>query len=816
MQNKWKWLIGGLSGAAVVVVIVVPCVLLIPGDEEVNPTEDPQETTIDPSTKPTYTFDDLFGDKYGYNSLYPNWDKTDTTNNKQFIAYDSDKIVIRNIEKHNDNVKTLINDEGDGKTISYSVSADNMFVYYRDDYKKVWRHSHTGNYAIYKIVDGNEAGTRVNVPGFPSDGMIHHMEWSPTAHTLAYVHRWNVYVIKDLDTTPVITQVTSDGSQNDVYNGIPDWVYEEEMIGSNNVLYWAPDSSSFAYLKTDDTNTERVKFSMYGDAQYPETITIAYPKAGTTNPTVKMFVYDIAAATNVELPPAPFPTDKQGNFTDYYFSRFTWLDNNNCLITWVDRPQTHSIGNKCTKTTGWSCGDGVGTHEEVSNGWVGSFGPFDIVWKTGTVPNQYFTIYARVDDNDAEDGRWQIARVSADLSAKQWVTKTGYDIVGLYFYDETNDWLYFTAAAPEPRKRHIFRIKGSENNGEPECMTCQLEKDYENRCGWITPSFNRDRSIAVANCRGFWIPMTVYYTIDTEGNWQEKPTVIEDNAELATKVSATRWPQKEYGEFKSDKYEEKAYKYELFKPEDFDPNKKYPLLIEVYAGPEFQSVNDIWTSGWSSTHMVSDKDIVVASVDGRGSAYEGYKFMRQVYKKLGQMEPEDQRDFAQWLISQNDWIDPANVAIWGWSYGGYATSHTLGLDGGNTFKCGIAVAPLADWRFYDSMYAERYMGLPTGADNDAGYTLASIITGHDLENFKSTSYVLIHGTADDNVHFQNAAEMEKALVEKDVDFDDFFYADQAHSINTGNGSKHIYRQLTIRMAQCLGRSNTVYPGLPEA
>lgn len=808
-------IISSVVGAAVVVAIVVPCVLLIPSDDTGNDSGGGGDSGDD---RPTYTFDDYLSNNFGYSSLYPTWDRTDTTSMKYITRNSDGDIVTRIYNKPDTDVDVLITGPSEGdttKTSAYSVSADNQYIWYRRDWKQVWRHSYTANFAIYRM--NGAAGVLLDdtsIAGFPMDGMIHHMEWSPTGHNLAIVYDWDIWIIKNLDdTNPTLTQVTADGQKNKIYNGIPDWVYEEEMISANNVLYWAPDSNSFAFLRTDDTNTPIVEFSMYNNAQYPETVQIAYPKAGTTNPTVTLHVYDLGDSSTKELQPPTWPSfGANANFTEYYFSRFTWLDENTCLPTWTDRPQTASVGSRCARNTtsgDWTCTsvDDAST-EYVSNGWVGSFGPFNIIWKDA---NTHFTIYARPNDGDATDGRWQIAKVDWTAGAKSWLTKTDYDIIGLYFYDAANDWLYYTAAAPEPRERHVYRVKGNGNNVvNPECMTCQLDKDYENRCGWITPRFNIDRSVAIVNCRGYREPMTVYYTISAEGVWSTKAEVIYDNQELVDKVSGIKWPEKRYGTFKYADYD-KEYQYQMFVPADFDDsgNTKYPLLIEVYAGPEFQSITDTWTRGWASTHMVSDKNIIVASVDGRGSAYEGYKFMREAYLKLGQNEPVDQTAFAKFLAAK-PYIDENLVGIWGWSYGGYTTSHTIGYDAGQTFKCGIAVAPLADWRYYDSMYAERYMARPE--DNEDGYTKASIVTGHVLSNFKNAEYTLIHGTADDNVHFQNAAAMEKALVEADVDFDTFFYADQAHSINKGNAHAHIYRQLTTRMSHCLGRCDVSYPG----
>ncbi|CAK8673557.1 unnamed protein product [Clavelina lepadiformis] len=794
---KTAYVVGGIVfGAVVVAAIVIPCVLILPksggGDDN----------------RPTFAFDDIWSSKYDYKSIYPSWDRS-TTDQTDFLTMEDGAIYRRNIDKPYDNVGDAVAPDTLYKSYGsngYSVSADAQFVFYRYNYTKVWRHSYTAHFTIWDVVNNKE----VIIPELQT-GRVHHMEWAPIGHRLAFVREFNVYMVDDVGAaSPKVEAVSPpNGQQNMKYYGIPDWMYEEEMISANNVLYWSPDASKIAFLETDETGVQLIKYTWYGDGQYPQTIEIAYPKAGTTISTVNLWVFDVEASDlNMLSRPSDFET------VDHYFSRFTWKDNSTCLASWTNRIQSRSIAQLCSLDTGkttFTCSNTGANQEEINGGWVGSFGPFYPMWRTDDSSKDYFTIYSRPNDGDMSDGYWQLAYVGQGASNPVWMTKTNYDIVNLEFYDKVNKHVYFTAAYDEPRRRHILRVNVDDTNVEnPECMTCDLMKSYENRCGWVSPTFADDLSFVVINCRGNSIPMTLKIAISKDGAWDKAPTILENNNDLANKVAEVKWPNREYRTFQSAKYE-KPYNYEIWLPADFDEKKKYPLLVEVYAGPEFQKVTDTWRKGFAQTYMVSARDIIVVSVDGRGSAYEGYKFMRQTYKKLGQYEPEDQTDFAKYLVDTYSYIDAENVAIWGWSYGGYITSHTLGYDAGNTYKCGVAVAPLGSWRWYDAMYAERYMVKPE--DNVVGYDKASIVTGHNLTNFKNSNYVLIHGTADDNVHFQSAAQMEKALVEADVDFDDFFYADEAHSINGGpNANQHIYHQLDIRLSHCLGKVQNPYGG----
>jgi len=796
-----KKVIAGLAAAAcVVVVVVVPCVLLIPGEDETAPDD-----------RPAYTFDDLYSSRFSYDYLYPNWDESTPSSTDHILMNSNRDIVRQDITNPDDEGEVLFDGQvyKDLKANGYSVSKTGDYVWMRYNYKKVWRHSYMADFNVYRIEDGAELSSTVT--GFPKDGGIHYVEWSPVGNKLAIVYGWNMWYI-DLDAaTPTLVQITTDGAENKIYNGIPDWVYEEESISGNKVLYWSPEATRIAFLRTDDTNTNIVEYSMYDDPQYPRTVKIAYPKAGSPIGKPSLHVYDIAADELWELESA-YTADK-----DHYFHRFVWMSEDICLPTWSNRVQDESIAKWCiyNPTDKFDCSlTGKANKENVANGWVGSFNPFDV--KVHDNAGGYFTIYARSNDGDSSDGYWQLVYIDAATNDDNYnfMTKTPYDIVELMHYDNVSDFIYFLAVYPNARDRQIMRLQSSARDvTEPECMTCGLGNIYPDRCGWVAGSFNKENDAVVINCRGPMQPLTLYIEIQN-GDWKNSASeiiVIKSNDQLIKDVATVKWPVREYNSFKSDR-SGYSYNYEIWRPADFDPSKKYPLLIEVYAGPEFQKVQSTWTNNFAQTYMVSSRDIIVASVDGRGSAYQGYKFMQEVYKKLGQYEPVDQTDFAIHLLDTHSYLDKDNVAIWGWSYGGYTTSHTLGYDNGNgdtVFKCGVAVAPLADWRFYDAMYAERYMRMPE--DNEDGYNKASIITGHDLENFKNTWYTLIHGTADDNVHFQNAAEMEKALVEADVDFDDFFYADQAHSINIGNANRHVYRQIDTRLSTCLGKVTSHYP-----
>ncbi|CAK8673111.1 unnamed protein product [Clavelina lepadiformis] len=622
---------------------------------------------------------------------------------------------------------------------------------------------------------------------------VQYITWSPTGHGVTWVRNNDLYYIDDVSKYPTgMVRITHDGSKNQILNGLPDWVYEEEMVFTTNNIFWSPDSRFLAYLVTNDTLVDKIEYSVYGDFQYPDMVEVAYPKAGSANPTVSMKLYMAAHDSVISV---AAPVELVGS--EHLFSRFYWHpDSNSFIIYWMNRISNKTVPQLCKfNSTGknWNCSVVQAGLEESQTGWIGNGGtPFDPIMRNDG-SQSYFTIMS-----DAE-GYWHIAFIETTAETPVFLTTGANVVVSLRGYDADHDWLYFVSAYPLPRKRQLYRIKASSTSvpfrpEEWDCLTCGNDFD-DNRCQWINPGFSPTLKYLVVNCGGPDVPMTTIQLLDADGNYGP-PEVVVNNDDLIANKASVKWPIKEYGEI--DSQNGIKILYQLHKPMDFDASKKYPLLIEVYGGPGFQKVQDRWTRSWAPIHMVSQYDVIVVSLDARGSGYRGDGIAHMLYKKIGQLEKVDTTEVGSFFAAK-PWIDETKMAVWGWSYGGYTTTFTIS-EGAEVFKCGFAVAPLATRFLYDSIHTERYMTLPE--DNVDGYEKCSILNS-DLENFKKASYSIIHGTADDNVHFQNAALISKALIEANVDFDNFYYADEAHSVNYGpNSNRHIYKLLTSKVRRC--------------
>ncbi|ELK04647.1 Dipeptidyl peptidase 4 [Pteropus alecto] len=335
-----------------------------------------------------------------------------------------------------------------------------------------------------------------------------------------------------------------------------------------------------------------------------------------------------------------------------------------------------------------------------------------------------------------------------------------------------------------------------ESNGSWSCLVARQHLEIS-ATGWVgrfkpsEPHFTSDGNSfykIISNTEGY--KHICLFQIDKK----VKLRVLEDNSALDEMLQDVQMPSKKLDFIILN---ETKFWYQMILPPHFDKSKKYPLLIEVYAGPCSQKADATFTLNWA-TYLASTENIIVASFDGRGSGYQGDKIMHAINRRLGTLEVEDQIEAARQFLKMG-FVDDKRIAIWGWSYGGYVTSMVLGA-GSGIFKCGIAVAPVSSWEFYDSVYTERYMGLPTAEDNLDHYKNSTVMSR--AENFKQVEYLLIHGTADDNVHFQQSAQISKALVDAGVDFQAMWYTDEDHGIATSTAHQHIYTHMTHFIKQC--------------
>uniref|UniRef100_A0A8C1ED11 Dipeptidyl-peptidase 4 n=1 Tax=Cyprinus carpio carpio TaxID=630221 RepID=A0A8C1ED11_CYPCA len=578
----------------------------------------------------------------------------------------------------------------------------------------------------------------------------------------AFVWQNDVFV-KETPTSAFM-QVTTDGAHNQILNGIPDWVYEEEMFSTNFALWWSPNGRFVAYAKFNDSGVHNIEYTWYGEGQYPETVLIPYPKAGTPNPTVELFVFDTNTTTATEV---LVPSDVGAG--EHYLSTVTWASDERIAVQWQKRTQNYVA---------------LKTYDFSGNAWTESslvhltswtiFSPDEPVFR----PDGSSCYYIMSDEKHFKHLVYFIPTARSFLTTGNWEVTSILKV--------TNDAVYYVSnehnASPGQRNVYKITIKG-DSHSERECLTCTLNAD---RCKYNSALFSTKGTYYLMSCSGTYIPGT--NLLNFSKRFFLEVRVLEDNKDLENTLQDIAMPSVMHGTLKIGEFGK------MILPPKFDKSKKYPLLIDVYAGPCSQKSDFRFRVGWS-TYLASTEKVIVASFDGRGSGYQGDKIMHALYKRLGTYEVEDQITAARHFIDMG-FIDKNRVAIWGWSYGGYVTSMVLGA-GSGVFKCGMAVAPVSKWEYYDSIYTERYMLTP--AENQAFYD-NSTVTGR-AKNFKWVQYLLVHGTADDNVHFQQAAQISKALVDEQVDFDAMWYTDEDHSLG-GSANQHVYTHMSHFLKNC--------------
>ncbi|KAK9306463.1 hypothetical protein QLX08_002845 [Tetragonisca angustula] len=658
---------------------------------------------------------------------------------------------------------------------SVSFSFDNSFAVIGYDYESGFRYSVYQRCVVYN--------TKTNSYTKIANGdRIPLIKWSPTRNALIYVHENDIYyqVFSDRGS---IRRITDTGMLDTVYNGVPDWVYEEEVLASASAAWFSPDGRHLAFATFNDTNVREIGMLHYGipgnmKYQYPEELKIKYPKTGSPNPVVSMTIVDLDNPSKlIDLEP---PIDVVGWDKVLYTVR--WRNNYQVAVTWTNRVQ-----NKAQIVLYDTKGNSTNIYyEEESEGWLRILPP--------VFYNEH-VIIVKLQDSGTSAGRFQHAirfkYTAGKLIDETDLTAGAKEVISILAVDHVRGRLYYLGSefgAPSQRNLYSVQLNGNE---KPVCVSCNVVSPEGNRCTYAYAYFSTDCSYYALSCSG---PDPVFVTIRNANhrkvyNWEE-------NRSLRRKVAARTQPT-----YKNLQVAMNGYKcnVKLSLPPDFDEKKRYPLLINVYAGPNTVRITDEASFGFDS-YIVTNRSVIYGRIDGRGSAYKGSKMLFEIYRRLGTVEIEDQIAVTRLLQETYPWIDSSKTGIWGWSYGGYSTAMVLATDRESVFKCGISVAPVTSWIYYDSLYTERFMGLPTPEDNLYGYNHSDVT--RLVEGIRGKKFMLIHGTGDDNVHYQQAMALNRALVDKDIMFEQQSYTDEAHALS--GVFPHLYHTMDRFWANCLG------------
>ena len=624
---------------------------------------------------------------------------------------------------------------------SYTFSASEKMILLACNTNQIFRHSFTADYYLYDI-----AAKKLKKL---FDFQVQEPTFSPDGTKIAYAKENNLYVYDLVAATS--TPITTDGQKNSIINGITDWVYEEEFAFVK-AFDWSADSKKVAYIRFDESQVPEFSMSMFGKDLYPSMQTFKYPKAGEKNAIVSLHVYDVIAnaVKNINL----------GNYNDFYIARMKWTNDANILSAQV-----------------------LNRHQDN----------LDLVFIDGNsgaakvVLNEKDKAYVDVTDNltflkdnsfiwtSEKDGFNHIYLYDKNGKLKNQVTTGKWEVTNYYGLDEKTKTVFYQSVENGSINRDVYRIGLDGKN----------KVRLSNAVGTNAATFSPNFQYYINTFSSAAQPTT--YTLN-EAKAGKQVQVIESNETLATKLKNYNLPAKEFFVLKTDKGNElNAW---IIKPKDFDPSKKYPVFMYQYSGPGSQQVNNEWNSTddyWFM--MLSQQGYIVACVDGRGTGFKGADFKKVTQLQLGKYEVEDQIDAAK-VIGNYPFVDKTRIGIFGWSYGGFMSSNCI-MKGNDVFKMAIAVAPVTNWRFYDSVYTERYMQTPQ--ENASGYDTNSPINHVDKLKGK---FLLIHGSGDDNVHVQNSMQMMEALIQGNKQFDSQIYPDNNHGIYGGKTRIQLYTKMT--------------------
>ena len=648
----------------------------------------------------------------------------------------------------------LNNTQGEriGRFDGYVLSPDGKRMLIQTQTERVYRRSFKAVYYIYNIA--SRKLERLSDYG-PQQTPI----WSPDGTQIAFVRDNNIFLVKLLYGNAE-SQVTQDGKFNEVINGIPDWVYEEEF-GYNSAMTFNADGTMICWVRFDESKVKTYSLQMFrgmrpaieANATYPGVYSYKYPKAGETNSTVAAFSYDIKSHQTRRL---EVPLDADG-----YMPRIkTTGDASKILIYTMNRHQDelniYAVNPRSTVSQ-------LLIKESVSK-----------YIQESVLSNTIITDNHILLPSD-RDGYMQLYLYGANGQLQKRLTNGAFDVTAVYGFDEATQTAYYQAAAKNAMNREVYAANAKGK------VTCLTQKD-----GWNSAIFSKSFKYFVHTWSDANTPQ-VFALCDNSGRTLK---TLVDNKNVRELLAASQLPQKEMFTFTTG--EGVKLNGWMVKPSNFDASKKYPVIMFQYSGPGSQQVVNSWSIGSMGQgglfdQYLTQQGFIVACVDGRGTGGRGADFEKCIYLHMGDLESKDQVETALYLGSL-PYVDKDNIGIWGWSFGGFNTLMSMS-EGRPVFKAGVAVAPPTDWRFYDTVYTERYMRTPQ--ENADGYDTNPTVRAKNLHG----ALLICHGLADDNVHPQNTFEYTEALVQADKDFKMNIYTNRNHSIYGGNTRMHLLRQI---------------------
>uniref|UniRef100_A0A8C1UG69 Dipeptidyl-peptidase 6b n=1 Tax=Cyprinus carpio TaxID=7962 RepID=A0A8C1UG69_CYPCA len=653
------------------------------------------------------------------------------------------------------------------EAITYKVSPDLKYVLVA--YNIVNTHIHSRPLMVLRLVCFFDREKVELTPNEVQSTALQYAGWGPKGQQLVFIFENNIYYKAQVNSPSV--RLVSTGSLGVVFNGLADWLYEEEIFQSHIAHWWSPDGLRLAYATINDTLVPKMEIPMFTNALYPSGQEYRYPKAGEENPDIYLSVVSLNGPLHtVRMRKPEDPRIRK----DYYITMVKWATSTKLAVNWLNRAQNNSILTLCEATTG-IC---TKKHEDESDSWLHRQNEPPLFSRNG-----YRFFFTRA---VPQGGRGKFFHISMSTSQPnsstdtlQSLTSGDWDVTEILAYNEDTKLVYFLSTEDDARRRHLYSANttGSFNR---RCLSCNLS------CGYVSGSFSPDANYFLLNCKGPGVPHTAVYS--TKDGEYEKLLDVELNEQLNTTVNNTQMPKVEYRKISIDDY---SLNMQILKPAAFIETAHYPLLLLVDSTPGGQMVTEQFLVDWT-TVLVSSFNTIVMRLDGRGSGFQGTNLLHRIKKKLGEFEERDQLEALR-VISQEPYIDSSRTGVYGKAYGGYLASRLLRSDENpNMFKfkinCGSAISPITDFSLYASAFSERYLGSPQASKRE-----------YEVMDKK---LLIIHPTADEKVHFQHTAKFITHLINEKANYTLQIYPDEGHFLHSRESQLHLSQSLVNFFVEC--------------